>query len=47
MEKVACFEAVCWDYGVKEGTSYIYLADWESFCSFFINTGKHRFSNID
>ncbi|MCT7604572.1 hypothetical protein N5U17_10030 [Aliarcobacter butzleri] len=30
-------------YLIKEGNSYIYLADWESFCKLFIKTGKHRF----
>ena len=30
-------------YLVKEGNSYIYLADWESFCKLFIKTCKHRF----
>jgi hypothetical protein len=31
-------------YLVKDGISYIYLTDWESFCRLFIKTGKHRFS---
>lgn len=31
-------------YLIKDGTSYIYLTDWESFCRLFIETGKHRCS---
>ncbi len=28
---------------IKNGSSYIYLTDWEGFCMLFIETGKHRF----